>query len=85
MTLNYWMMVERYPNLKEEVGRSIPGCVISSLLDRNLALAYRPSVSNQKKALSLEVKVPHLEDALECNFFKQYFGGKWEPPGLQVT
>ena len=23
-TLNYWMMVERYPNLKEEVGGSIP-------------------------------------------------------------
>jgi len=36
-TLNYWMMVERYPNLKEEVGRSIPGCEISSLLDEKLA------------------------------------------------
>jgi hypothetical protein len=24
-------MVERYPNLKEEVGGSIPGCRISSL------------------------------------------------------
>jgi hypothetical protein len=35
-TLNNWMMVERYyPNLKEEgVGGSIPGCEISSLLDR---------------------------------------------------
>jgi hypothetical protein len=32
MTLNYWMMVERYPNLKEEVGGSIPSCEISSLL-----------------------------------------------------
>jgi hypothetical protein len=31
------MMVERYPNLKEEVGDSIPGCVISFLLDRKLA------------------------------------------------
>jgi hypothetical protein len=28
------MMVERYPNLKEEVGGSILGCEISSLLDR---------------------------------------------------
>ena len=37
-TLNYWMMVERYPNLKEEVGGSIPGCEISSLLDRTLSL-----------------------------------------------
>jgi hypothetical protein len=26
MTLNYWMMVERYPNIKEEVGGSIPDC-----------------------------------------------------------
>ena len=32
-TLNYWMMVERYPNLKEEVGNSIPGYEIHSLLD----------------------------------------------------
>ena len=48
-TLNYWMMVERYPNLKEEVGGSIPGCETSSLLDRNLALACRPSVSKKQK------------------------------------
>ena len=34
MTLNYWIMMERYPNLKEEVGGSIPGYEISSLLDR---------------------------------------------------
>ena len=27
------------PNLKEKVGDLIPGCEISSLLDRNLALA----------------------------------------------
>jgi hypothetical protein len=26
MTLNYWMMVERYPNIKEEVGGLIPDC-----------------------------------------------------------
>jgi hypothetical protein len=30
------MMVERYPNLKEEVGGSIFGCENSSLLDENL-------------------------------------------------
>jgi len=36
MTLNYWMIVERYPNLKDEVGGSIPGFEIVSLLDRNL-------------------------------------------------
>ena len=48
-------MVQRYPNLKEKVGGSIPDCEISFLLDEKLAwwstascaltLAYRPSVS----------------------------------------
>ena len=33
MILNYRMMVEGYPNLKEEVGSLIPGCEISSLLE----------------------------------------------------
>jgi len=37
MTLNYRMMVERYPDLKQEVGGLIPGCEISSLPDGNLA------------------------------------------------
>jgi hypothetical protein len=58
-TLNYWMMVERYPNLKEEVGGLIPNCEISSLpygkLARSsvascaLALACWPSASKKKK------------------------------------
>jgi hypothetical protein len=53
------MMMERYPNLKKEVGGANPNCEISSLLDAKLArwsttscvlaLACRPSVSNQKK------------------------------------
>jgi hypothetical protein len=34
MNLNYWMMVEKYPNFKEEVGGLIPSCEISSLLDQ---------------------------------------------------
>ena len=46
-----WMMVDRYPNLKEEVSGSIPSYEISSLLDRNLALACRPSVSKKLKKL----------------------------------
>ena len=37
MTLNYRVMVEGYPNLKEKVGGSNPGCEISSLLDGKLA------------------------------------------------
>jgi hypothetical protein len=55
MNLNFWMMVERYINLKEEVGGSNVGCEISSLLDGKFArwstasyalvLACRSSVS----------------------------------------
>ena len=57
-TLNYWMMVERCPYIKEEVGGSVPDCEISTLLDkklvrwstasRALALACRPYVSINK-------------------------------------
>ena len=57
-TVNYRMMVERYPNLKKEVDGSFPGCEISSLLDGKLArwstascalaLACRPSGSKNK-------------------------------------
>ena len=59
MTLHYWMMVERYPNLNDEVRGSIPSYEISSLLDEKLArwsivscalaLACRPSVSKKEK------------------------------------
>ena len=38
------MMLERYPNLKEEVGGTIPDCEISSLLDRNLPGGQLPHV-----------------------------------------
>ena len=49
-TLDYWMMMlEWYPHLKEEVGSSILGCEISSLLDGNLALVCWPSVSKRKE------------------------------------
>jgi hypothetical protein len=53
------MMVERYPNPKEEVGVSIPDHKISYVLDRihakqstascALAFACRPFVSKKKK------------------------------------
>jgi hypothetical protein len=38
------MMVERYPNLKEVVGGSIPDCKISPLLDKNLPGGQLPHV-----------------------------------------
>jgi hypothetical protein len=66
MVLNYRMMVERYPNLKEGVGGSNPGCEISSLLDGKLArwlttsyaleMACRPSVSKKNKVKKKEEK-----------------------------
>ena len=37
-TLNYRMVVKRYPNLKEEIDGSISGSEISSLLDIILAM-----------------------------------------------
>ena len=51
MTLSCWMMVERYPNCKEEVGGLILGYEISAMFDCEikwstascaLALAHRP-------------------------------------------
>jgi hypothetical protein len=72
MTLNYWMMMERYPNLKEEVGSSIPCYEISSLLDRVLArwncllcfgaglLAfYLKKIKNKKSLASMSI-YPYL-------------------------
>ena len=43
-TLNYRIMLERYPSLKEKVGDSIPGCKISPLLDKNLRGSLLPLV-----------------------------------------
>ena len=63
------MILERYPNLKEEVSVSIPGCEISSLLDIKLArwstayrafvLAYRPCASKKNNNLVIH-NVPPL-------------------------
>ena len=44
-TLNYWMMVERYPNPKEEVGGSIPGCEISTCQVANCLVCFGASLS----------------------------------------
>ena len=73
--LNYGMMMERYPNLKDEVGGSIPSCKISSLPDRKksyrwstascaLALACRPSVSKKRK----ERPMTHLSSKISTRF-----------------
>jgi hypothetical protein len=44
-TLNYGMMVERYPNLKEKVGGSIPPAAESPLyLTKNLPSDQLPHV-----------------------------------------
>ena len=54
--------MERYPNLKKEVGDSIPGCEISSIVDIKLAkwstascalaLVRWPYVSNINKQMN---------------------------------
>ena len=74
MTLNFWMMVERYPNLKEDVGGSNPGYEISSLLDGKLARwstascalapACRPSVS--KNQIKIKIELCRSGLALKC-------------------
>ena len=78
-TLNYWMMVEGYPNLKEEVGGSDPGCEISSLPDRELAkwstascalaLACRPFVSNNNNNNNTNNKYLQASKKYEENDF----------------
>jgi hypothetical protein len=79
MTLNYWMMVvERYPNLKEEVGGAILGCEIFSLLDIKLvrwssascALASecRPSIS--QKQINKQIKQSINPHAMPITLFK---------------
>ena len=48
-TLNYKMMMERYPNLKEEVGGSIPDCESSSPLDIKLGVGMSTFYQKKKK------------------------------------
>ena len=79
-TLIYWMMVERYPNLKEEVSGSIPSCLLSSLLDINfpggqlppyaLVLACWPSISNKQKIIP-----PHTHTSIHGHGI--YIGGSY--------
>jgi hypothetical protein len=55
MTLNYRMMVGRYPNLKEEVGKSISGYEIFSLPNGKLVMWSTVSC-----ALALAIKKSFL-------------------------
>ena len=66
LTLNYSMMMERYPNLKEEVGGSIPNCEVISLLDKRL-----PRRSTTSCAL---VMACWPFDLLELSFNSNEFG-----------
>jgi hypothetical protein len=86
MTLNYWMMMEKYPNLKEEVGTLIPGREISLLLDKKLArwptascalvLACRPCVLKKKKKKKLGANFEMNWLSLKKNRFKFKVLGK---------
>ena len=55
-TLNDWMMVEKYPNLKEEVGGWVPGYEISSLLDKILSGGQLPHVLLPPKKSKIKSK-----------------------------
>ena len=69
-------MVERYPNLKEEVGGSIPNCEISSLLDRILPCGQVPHMLwrwlvgplSKKKIKKEEEEASGYSD--DCVFYK---------------
>ena len=43
-TVNYWMMMERYPYLMQKVGGLIFGCEIPSLFDKDLSGGQLPFV-----------------------------------------
>ena len=57
------MMVERYSNLKKEVGGLIPGCEISSLLDMKLEVGMSALCVTQKKKGG---KKPVLRTQSDC-------------------
>ena len=64
MTLNYRMMVGRYPNLKEDVGNSIPICEIFSLPDGKLARWSTASYA-LAPALCLKISKSSLKNILD--------------------
>jgi hypothetical protein len=75
MTLNYWMMVERYPNLKEEAGILIVGCKISSLLDEKLAKWQTAfcalTLANWRSVSKKIIKNQTSKNKKQNNFFLQ--------------
>jgi hypothetical protein len=70
-------MLERYPNLKEEVGGSNTSCEISSLLDKNLPGGQLPHVLwrwlvgilSKKKAKYKVETFEEVEDIKEVSIF----------------
>ena len=75
--------MEKHPNLKEEVGGSIPGFEISSLLDKTLpggqtascalALACQSSVLKKRKKKRRELK-NYLFEVLTLDFTERNLG-----------
>ena len=71
-------MAERYPNLKEEVGGSVPGCEISSLLDIKLA---KLSTDSYALAMACRPSVPQKRGNLKYTFVDLIYN----PPSINVT
>ena len=72
------MMMERYPNLNEEVGGAIPGCEISSLLDRNLPCSQLPPMLGHwhVELLSLKRKRKKKKTVGTKQHVHSFLGGK---------
>ena len=62
-TPNYWMMVERYPNLKEEVGGSILKCEYPLYLTKNLSSGHLLS-----GALAMACRLVYMFDKVFTSF-----------------
>ena len=72
ITLNYWIMMERYPNLKEEVGSSNTGCENSSLSNRILPSGHLPPVLKALACLP-SVSKTKLQKKTRCLYFTQRY------------
>ena len=73
MTLNYWMMADRYPNLKEVVGREIP---------KSRGRGWRFDFPAVKSPLYLTKKIYHVVKCHMC--FDIGLSAMWQRPQLSL-
>ena len=61
--------MDKYPNLEEEVGGSIPGCEISSLLTKNVAMWSTASLVIWCWSVGLMSKNKERKNYIHCRVF----------------